>query len=129
MEKREIMAVILAVFGICIVIALVKTVRGDAPEESSIDMPAVSNAVLTTKTDYWDYLRDQQTTTTEATQMTETTGDVTGDVTGDATGSETGTTDASGDMPAETDDTTTAVSTETTEDDGIPGFTIQASPR
>lgn len=113
MEKREIMAVILAVIGICIVIGVVNMFRGKNSQDSSSDsLPAVSDVVLTRKTDYWDYLREQQETTT-ATQITEMTGDVTGDVTGAVTGDVPDMTDVTGSAaPAESVTTVTTVTTE-----------------
>ena len=70
MEKREIYTIVLAVLCVFILIALVSLIRGDQKGSSSeVSEPAVSSIVLTTKTDYWDYLREQQETTTTATDV------------------------------------------------------------
>lgn len=136
MEKNEIMIVIAAVIAVCVMVAIVSLLRGekeDKKPESLPEPPAVSNLILTTTTDYWDYLREQQATTTvtEATDETGVSGDVTGTETGDVSGTEPG----EGGEPAETvtgAETTTTTASAVTEQtqspqgqDDIPGFTIR----
>ena len=74
MEKREVYTIILAVLGVCILMGIIGMIRGDKSDASSeVSMPEISSIVLTTKTDYWDYLREQQATTT-TTDITDETG-------------------------------------------------------
>ena len=110
MEKNEIMIVIAAVIAVCVMVAIVSLLRGekeDKKPESLPEPPAVSNLILTTTTDYWDYLREHVsgTETGEGGEPAET-------VTG-----------------AETTTTTASAVTEQTQNpqgqDDIPGFTIR----
>jgi len=121
MEKQEIMALILAVIGICILTGIVKLVRGEEDEGSSFEPPVVTTAVLTTKTDYWDYLHEQQETTTETTATMISGEDGAGTLNQD----ESIPTDETAAAPVTEE--SSDISEESSEDD-FPGIVIQASP-
>ena len=65
MEKREVFAVILAAAAICIVIGVIRMVKG-TDEEQDPALTELTQASLMTRvqttTDYWDYLQQQQGT-------------------------------------------------------------------
>jgi len=64
MEKREILAVIIAAVSVCMLIGIIRMVKGEDPEpnsESSELVPVMTNPeVPVVTTDYWDYVRELQ---------------------------------------------------------------------
>ena len=124
METKEILAVILAAFGIILVIGILSmiTKKGAAGSEDSVPeiTEVTSQEPVYLETDIWDMLREQNTTTA----TTEETTDVEGsDVTGDGSetlpeGAETGDVTGEGTVSAGTADgseTETTAVTEITE--------------
>ncbi len=77
MERKEIMALVIAVLGVILLIGIIRTVTGkdrdDDADSRVLTTPATIGTFATTTTDYWDYLHQQQsmqaseTTTTEVT--------------------------------------------------------------
>ena len=120
METKEILALVLAAFGIILVIGILSmiTKKNDTTKEDSV--PEITQVTqqepVFIETDIWDVLREQNqtTVTTEETAEAEGTGEsgeetgtlpegaVTGEVSGDETGDVTGeaTGDVSGDVSA-----------------------------
>lgn len=118
METKEILALVLAAFGIILVIGILSmiTKKNDTTKEDSV--PEITQVTqqepVYIETDIWDVLREQNQTTvaTEETAEAEGTGEsgeetgtlpegaVTGEVSGDETGEATG--DVSGDVSAVT---------------------------
>lgn len=118
METKEILALVLAAFGIILVIGILSmiTKKNDTTKEDSV--PEITQVTqqdpVYIETDIWDVLREQNQTTaaTEETAEAEGTGEsgaetgtlpegaVTGEVSGDVTGEATG--DVSGDVSAVT---------------------------
>lgn len=118
METKEILALVLAAFGIILVIGILSmiTKKNDTTKEDSV--PEITQVTqqdpVYIETDIWDVLREQNQTTvaTEETAEAEGTeesgaetgtlpeGAVTGEVSGDVTGEATG--DVSGDVSAVT---------------------------
>lgn len=66
MEKREILGIIIAAVGICLLIGIIRMVKGEDVEQDSSIATAPRQVVITdpekpsTTTDYWDYVRELQ---------------------------------------------------------------------
>lgn len=74
MDHKEVFAVIIAAFGVIILIAVLNMARSATkkPEDSETVPAQTTPIVLTTaKTDIWDVLHNQNTTTTEAAETDE----------------------------------------------------------
>ncbi len=93
MEMKQILAIIITCVAVCVLIAVMRLIRGtdEQPEEGS-SLPTMSAITLPTTTEsYWDELRRQQeavntTSTAIITTMTTTVEGQTADVETDASG-------------------------------------------
>lgn len=85
MEHREVLAIIIAAFGVIALIGLMSIVRGvkKEPDETTTTQMQTTPVVLTqAQTDIWDVLNNQLSTTTTSTEQTDANGSAVTAVTG-----------------------------------------------
>lgn len=134
MEHKDIFALIIAAFGVIVLIGVLGMARGSkAEQEESAPLLTTAVEITSPKTDIWDVLHNQQTTTTEAVMTDESGQTIITDTTGTGLPNESGIVTAET-MPGETlpEQTTlsetvpaeTVASTAATQ----PGFTIVVAP-